>query len=985
MGNLNITQVSASQNNKETTINDQNNELDLALSEVSAILVDNTNARTLTAAEWTRAQQFAIQNDSPVPTDVITLTTPATTKGIFSVFNQTSFTVTVVASGQTAAGVVVSPGAIRMMSHNGTNVRPAAGESLSQGVTFIGGFIPPTFRGARVRKAADLTGQDFTAGPVIITWDTELYDTDGIHDNVTNTERLTVPTGVTKVRLTAAIRLINASVDGDFFCAIRNDAGGIIALTEARMSEDFSNEGMQVTIGVIDVTGGDWFDTVLQLSGDTSVDVESSSSFFTMEIIESANNADFTSQIVTINGRFNGATAQNSADLTTQDFSAGDVVTWDTDTIDTNGFHDTVSDTERLTIPSGVTKVRLGANVRLELLTAGEDWSVRIRKNAADFPGGAHAAGMTVDTTVEASISTPVVDVVAGDFFDVFVDTEADASVTVDALASAFWIEVVEVSGASDVPPAFIAVSPQFFGVLAKTNTAQSLTNATDNPVEFDSVIYDTKFKPDDLGVSQRMWLGVDFTFVDGDVSVGNDTVTETGHGFTTGEGPIRLSNSGGALPTGLATGTDYWIIVDDVDTFRFALSRADALADTDVDITAAAGGGTHTAETETWVVVPAGVTKVRFTGHAATAGSTGDIVLSLFKNGAIVDGGFQTDMDGTDADKFTATSATLEVSEGDRFELIVNPAAGTVTLDAASLDTFLAMEVVETSKPLSFPGIPISLPSRGALVSKVADETGANYSAGVLVPWDEEIYDTDGFHDNATDNTRLTIPAGSGITKVKFAVTMTVTNLASSNAIRLLIAKNGSIVSSEGLPGVIKEVSTTLTMNMNASSAIIDVVEGDFFEVWLDTESDTNIDVNHQSWFSIEAVETNESAAAPDPIEVYLDTAAWDTAAFPTSNPVYKKIAVRRFSLHDNFSGSQGQADAGPNGGAVVIDVQRNGSSIGSINFADSTGAAQTATFSTTGSVQEDFEIGDRLELVAPANWQSMDEVVIALWAFRS
>lgn len=82
-------------------------------------------------------------------------------------------------------------------------------------------------------------------------------------------------------------------------------------------------------------------------------------------------------------------------------------------------------------------------------------------------------------------------------------------------------------------------------------------------------------------------------TFVDGDVSVVNNTVTETDHGLYTGE--IVTLTTSGTLPTGLSTGTNYYIISVDEDTFKFATSLDNALAGTAVDITAASGGGTHT------------------------------------------------------------------------------------------------------------------------------------------------------------------------------------------------------------------------------------------------------------------------------------------------------------------------------------------------------------------------------------------------------
>ncbi len=77
-------------------------------------------------------------------------------------------------------------------------------------------------------------------------------------------------------------------------------------------------------------------------------------------------------------------------------------------------------------------------------------------------------------------------------------------------------------------------------------------------------------------------------------VTNGADSFTSVAHGMTTGDGPYRLTNAGGGLPTGSAVDTDYWIIVLTADTFSIAASRADALALTAVNLTSD-GTGTHT------------------------------------------------------------------------------------------------------------------------------------------------------------------------------------------------------------------------------------------------------------------------------------------------------------------------------------------------------------------------------------------------------
>lgn len=73
-----------------------------------------------------------------------------------------------------------------------------------------------------------------------------------------------------------------------------------------------------------------------------------------------------------------------------------------------------------------------------------------------------------------------------------------------------------------------------------------------------------------------------------------DDTLTATGHGLLTGDGPVRVSNAGGALPGGLVAATDYWVIRVDDDVFKLATSFANAVAGTAVALSTD-GTGTQT------------------------------------------------------------------------------------------------------------------------------------------------------------------------------------------------------------------------------------------------------------------------------------------------------------------------------------------------------------------------------------------------------
>lgn len=68
------------------------------------------------------------------------------------------------------------------------------------------------------------------------------------------------------------------------------------------------------------------------------------------------------------------------------------------------------------------------------------------------------------------------------------------------------------------------------------------------------------------------------------------DVFTSSAHGFTDGD-LVRVSNSGGALPTGLAAATDYYVMTSTTNTFKLSTVR---LSGTAVDISTN-GTGTQT------------------------------------------------------------------------------------------------------------------------------------------------------------------------------------------------------------------------------------------------------------------------------------------------------------------------------------------------------------------------------------------------------
>ena len=132
----------------------------------------------------------------------------------------------------------------------------------------------------------------------------------------------------------------------------------------------------------------------------------------------------------------------------------------------------------------------------------------------------------------------------------------------------------------------------------------------------------------------------------------------------------------------------------------------------------------------------------------------------------------------------------------------------------------------------------------RGALTKLTADEAVAT---NIVVPWDDVTYDTDSIWSSGASS-RLTVPAG--VTKVKLRAAA---HWAASTAFRTaVIIKNGDEFSDqEGLP---KEQTETDRAGMSLSSAVLDVIAGDYFELKLITGTGMDAIVA-KTWMSMEIV----------------------------------------------------------------------------------------------------------------------------------
>lgn len=142
---------------------------------------------------------------------------------------------------------------------------------------------------------------------------------------------------------------------------------------------------------------------------------------------------------------FRGALVTRASDQTAANYSAGAAVPFDTESYDTDSIHDNSSNTTRLTVPSGVTKVRLTGNMFLSSVNANEVVNLDIRKNGVQFVMGLpNASGSNAFGFPRANVCSAVMTVTAGDYFEMFITTSGDASITVVATGTWFAMEIIE-------------------------------------------------------------------------------------------------------------------------------------------------------------------------------------------------------------------------------------------------------------------------------------------------------------------------------------------------------------------------------------------------------------------------------------------------------------------------------------------------------------------------------------------------------------
>jgi hypothetical protein len=125
-----------------------------------------------------------------------------------------------------------------------------------------------------------------------------------------------------------------------------------------------------------------------------------------------------------------------------------------------------------------------------------------------------------------------------------------------------------------------------------------------------------------------------------------------------------------------------------------------------------------------------------------------------------------------------------------------------------------------------------------GCSVYKSSTQSIADGS-GTTVTYNAEYYDTDAFHDNSTNNSRITIPSGKG---GKYLITVNLIIAANTTGVRIIgLLKNGDFTNGQQL----LNVSAPSTGSGRLSGAtVMDLAVSDYIEVQVFQNSSGSLDL---------------------------------------------------------------------------------------------------------------------------------------------
>jgi hypothetical protein len=328
-------------------------------------------------------------------------------------------------------GLTAGSHTVKFQTHdNGTSMDRSIPETLVllvelETVAGSGGGV--AYSGAKVTRSAD---QAFAASGGTMSWDQEDWDTDTYHDS-TNPSRLTIPEAGF-YRVTAHLRF-STTETGSFLSVVKNGDSTLNNLAQSQGAEVLS------VVVEDEFVAGDYVEAVVFTPTASTVKAGRSGGY--PEAFFSIERLDPESGVASIPA-FVGVRVTETTDQSIASGGSGSLITFSAETHDTDGFHSTLTDTSRLTVPAGKDGYyRISARVRWDNVTGGTYRRIRLLKNGTEVPG--------TDSIMTTGYGTTPINqtlfLAAGDYVELSADHDRGSAANIknSFSAASFGMELV--------------------------------------------------------------------------------------------------------------------------------------------------------------------------------------------------------------------------------------------------------------------------------------------------------------------------------------------------------------------------------------------------------------------------------------------------------------------------------------------------------------------------------------------------------------
>lgn len=249
--------------------------------------------------------------------------------------------------------------------------------------------IPTGFIGCSIYHS---TTSSATTAP----FDTEIFDTDGFHDTVTNNSRVTIPAGMGGKYLA----IFSTSATSGTVIPRFKVNGTVIGPNAVGTAGSYSLPNIQ---RVLALNGGDYLEVDIT-GGGTHGDTTYPEQKANLQVVKLDS------------GKIGSGVGAKVYNSTTQSVGSGGVAaTFDSEDFDTDGFHSTGASTSRMTIPTGMAGIYS--------VEAGGDWAgTQTTYFYFKVNGTTEAKGRVLSSAADSISTTSVLKLNAGDYVEFIID-----------------------------------------------------------------------------------------------------------------------------------------------------------------------------------------------------------------------------------------------------------------------------------------------------------------------------------------------------------------------------------------------------------------------------------------------------------------------------------------------------------------------------------------------------------------------------------